>query len=431
MIYSKIKAFLGHPLVILSSVGLGVLAGIYAPALSQTLQPIGQSFMSMLELSLLPIIFSAITLSVSNLINFVNCKRYLGHLVITFIIAMILVSGLSTLISIYLAPAKSILEANNPELHAISISASIVDRSSTEAILNGSSNTFLEFIARSIPRNIFHSLTEGETLQVLIFSLLMGIAIAFLPADKRIKTENFLSTLLNIFQRIIVNVVVWLPIAVFAIMATEAASIGAETFLSMSTFVIDAYIVFGVVALCATLVIMKSTGVGFIDVFRNLKTTSFIAFGTRSAIAAIPTMIESLEESFKANKDTTKLLVPFGIVVGRFGNIIYTAFCVVFTAGIYQVELSLGQCGFIVILSIVAGLSATGSTGVLSLSLLTVALTPLQLPLGAVLPLLIAVDAVIDPVRTWILVYVNAAVVIYITKPSREEEMHKQHCSGA
>lgn len=425
MIYSQIKRFFSNPLLIIGTVVAGVATGIRMPGVSELIGPIGQIFMSLLELSLLPIIFAAIALSLSTLLNFKNRSKYLARIIFVFASAMVLVSLLSTLLAVFLNPAQTIVNANNAKLRDISISASIVDRTLNQAIETDNGMGFVKFLVESIPNNIFESLSQGKTLQVLVFSVIIGIAIGFLSAEKRQKTERFLETVLTIFQKIIMHIIVWLPIAIFSLMASESSKIGIATFVQMGSFVLDSYILFVIIFAIATIVLIIFTRRSLFQVLSALKTTIFIAFGTRSAIASIPSMIYAFENTFKADPNLTKLLVPMGAVIGRFGNIAYAAFCTIFIAGIYHVQLTGLQYLIVVLLSVISGLSATGATGILTLSLLTIVLNPLQLPLGAVLPLLIAVDAIIDPIRTLTLVYVNAAVISVIVKVKTSNREHK------
>ena len=74
------------------------------------------------------------------------------------------------------------------------------------------------------------------------------------------------------------------------------------------------------------------------------------------------------------------------------------------------------------ILSILGGLSTAGATGILTLTSLAIVLNPIHLPIGAILPLLIAIDTIIDPMRTLVSVYVNCAAITLVSPPAKNKK---------
>ena len=259
-------------------------------------------------------------------------------------------------------------------------------------------------------------------LQIIIFSIIFGIAVAFTPKTHTKKIRNFFDTTLLIFSSIITSITVWLPIGIIALMASSASSIGFSMLVQMAGFILKAYALFFVIFIISTFIMASKTKKSFFYIIKAFKDPLVIAFGTRSAILPIPSILDAFENKLNLDQTTPKLLVPLGSVLGRFGNIAYFAFLSVFIAGIYQTDITLSIFLVISILTILGGLSTAGATGVLTLISLTIVTDPLHLPIGAILPLLIAVDAIIDPARTLVSVYTNCAAVTLVSQKDNAKE---------
>lgn len=414
MIYALVKKLFQHPSFIIMAIFLGIIFGFYYPEVAQSTQAYGKVFIHLLEMSLIPLIVAALGLSVSKLINFKYRTEYLSRTIFVMLGIMFAVTLVSAVLAKILQPGAEIASTTNPTLRKISIAAAFITRDFSAPIEEVTNQNFSEFLLSSIPRNLFHALAESQTLQILVFALILGIAVANLDTRQRHASERFFSITLNIFQRIILTITLFLPIAVFFLMAGGTSMVGINTLSQMGLFTLKVYLTFFIIFCLATVIISVRTRTGFIKTISHLRTPIFLAFGTRSAVAAIPAVIDSFENKFKIDESLTKLLVPLGSVIGRFGNMIYFAFAAIFIAEIYRVDITVPSFFMIVVLSVLAGFATTGATGIITLGMLAIVLDPLQLPIGAVMPLLIAVDAIIDPMRTLMMVYTNCAAITLI-----------------
>lgn len=414
-LYPTLVRFFQNPFVILSSVLLGLAIGFYDPIMGRALEPYGNAFMALLEMSLIPIVVCAVAISISNLLSIKNNRINSGKIIAIIFSLTVIISLFSALFSYVLDPAAGLLNTDNVKIKEISTSASFVNRTLNASVVISTQEGIAKFLMNSVPKNIFNSLASSNMLQIIIFSIIFGIAVSYLVKSERLKVHSFCNTTLTIFQKIITSITIWLPIAIVCLMAGGASSIGLDVMLQMSGFVFKIYVVFFIIFFLSTWVIKSRAKCTFMEVIHYLKDPIVIAFGTRSAILPIPSILEAFQHKFNFNQSLSKLLIPLGAVLGRFGNISYFAFLAIFIAGIYQTELTFNVFMVIVFLSILAGLVTAGATGILTLSALSIVLDPLQLPLGAILPILIAVDAIVDPMRTLTSVYTNCAVVAFIS----------------
>jgi proton glutamate symport protein len=168
------------------------------------------------------------------------------------------------------------------------------------------------------------------------------------------------------------------------------------------------------VVVLGTVVIWKRSGQDIGTVIGEIKETLIVAVSSRSSLACIPYAQEALQR-LHFSKSSVELTVPLSFTVNRIGSIVYYAIATVFIANIY--DMPLGMTGLVVVLfgSILAGLASAGTTGILTVATVAVVCDLLRLPSEAVLVLLIAVDPLMDMIRTASHVHGNVAVTAYVS----------------
>jgi Na+/H+-dicarboxylate symporter len=143
------------------------------------------------------------------------------------------------------------------------------------------------------------------------------------------------------------------------------------------------------------------------DLEIELEKPILIALTTQTSLACIPSGLSAMTEGFSLDKRVAGLLVPLGFTLFRFGNILYFAIAGLFVAQLYYVQISLESLIIIFISSIFAGIATAGTSGILTLTMLSIVIEPIGLPLDAVLVLFIVIDPIIDPFRTLCTVHTN------------------------
>jgi hypothetical protein len=114
------------------------------------------------------------------------------------------------------------------------------------------------------------------------------------------------------------------------------------------------------------------------------------------------------------DKTTVNLTLPLGMTLGRFGNVFYFAVAVFFVVQIYGMEPAAAQYAMIFLGVVFAGTATAGASGIVTLSVISIVLSPLNLPVEAVLVIFMAIDPIIDPFRTFLLVYGNLSATTLI-----------------
>jgi proton glutamate symport protein len=141
-----------------------------------------------------------------------------------------------------------------------------------------------------------------------------------------------------------------------------------------------------------------------------------IALTTQTSIACIPSGLVAMAKGFSLDKQVSGLLIPLGFTAFRFGNVLYFAIAGIFIAQLYHIALSLDSLVIMLVGSIFAGIATAGTSGILTLTMLSIVVEPLGLPLDAVLVLFIVVDPILDPFRTLCTVHTNLVNTFIVVK---------------
>jgi proton glutamate symport protein len=412
-------AMLKHPLVILLSIVVGVGLGIFAKDVAKTLAPIGDLYLFFIQMSVYPILVSAIVSGLARLIKARSASGNLLRMAIVFVACMLIASVFGLLTGLVGEPGSDLDEQARQVLGQL-INQS--DGNVLEVSLSTPSDDpvrrqveFWDFLRMLVPPNIFQALNLGLALQIVFFSIIFGIALGNIRTEASDILINFLLSVLEAFQQLIAWSLYGLPFALVCLIATQIANVGVEIFSAMLRFTALFWIMGAVLFVISTLVIWLRSGLrNPLHVLRSLCDPIMISFATRSSFAALPASISAMQNDLRFERESVSLMLPLGITIGRYGNIIYFALASLFVIQLYNQPLSAAELAIVVIGSVFAGMATAGSSGILTLAMIGIVLTPLGLPVEAVLIVMMAVDAVIDPMRTFLIVYVNIAATALI-----------------
>jgi proton glutamate symport protein len=410
----NLKQFLSSPWTILGSILLAVAGGVYLPQEVMALESIGSIYISLLKVVVLPFLFATILVGVVSLLQKEGSQSMIKKIVIGFVVSMFMASvvgvGSTLLTGSEMTPEKKVqlgALVNNKDQSA---EMSITLKEPMPVVPKPSAGAMIQ---KFIPENIFQSLEAGESLKIVIFCLIFGIALGNL---KTVGQEVLIDIFKSVQQAsisIFKFLNYFLPIALFAMISTQVAKVGVGIFGTMVDFIVQQAVGGFVIVAIATVYIAWKCRKNIIDTVHGLQETFMIAVSSRSSLACIPYSQEALVK-LGYNKDAVELTTPLSFTVNRIGSIVYYAIATAFIAGIY--DLSLGASGLIVILfgSILAGLASAGTTGILTVATVAVVCDLLKLPSEAVLVLFIAVDPLMDMIRTASHVIGNMGVTAFV-----------------
>ena len=267
-----------------------------------------------------------------------------------------------------------------------------------------------------IPENIFNSLSNGYMLQIVFFTIILGIATGFLPSTNYDTIVFFTESFFKAFFKIIDWLIYLLPFGIISLLAKQMTQIGTGILMGMLKYVIVFHVVCIFLMMISGILIKIYGKVGFIESFLKLKDALFIGFGTQSSIAAIPSTIEGLTEGLKTDKEITNLVLPIGMVIFRFSALLIYTISVVFAAELYNMPFNISTSAVTVILCVIIAIASAGMPGLTTMAMIGNILYYLGLPVETIVVLLIAVTPLIDPICTAATIHLNSAATVIIAQ---------------
>jgi len=414
--------WLKSPIVILLSLILGIIAGTFYPTFSKTLAPIGDTYLKLLQMTIIPILMTALIASVGKLCASESARESIFKIVTTSLIFLFSVSGITLVISLVVGPGRYLSQDAKIMLGK---TLSAADQSGVG--IASANRGAVEFIQSMIPSNIFHELGQGSNLSILFFSLILGVATGLMGGKGAESILVISDGLFKAFFKIISWIMYLLPLGLFAMLANQLAQTGTETLFAMLRFVL---IIWGT---CFLLIAVNTVVMSFtlrrspLVILSVMKESMLIAFGTASSFAAMPSTILALTgKTLQMPPSIVNLVIPLGVVLNRFSMVMIYVAASVFAAELYGVSLHAPQILMVVSLSVLAAVAGAGAPGVVSLTMVSIVLLPLGLPAQAITVLLIAVLPIIDPITTLTGLYTNSTLSTLIAKGYKNEADQEQ-----
>jgi len=414
MTTAHLKSFLISPWTILGSIIVGILCGVYVPAFSIGLDSIGSIYISLLKVVVLPFLLATILVGIIGLLQKEGSQQLIRKIIVGFVGSMFLaaVIGVGTVMvtGTEMTPEKKTqlgVLVNDKD------SGTDLNITLKEPMPQAAEVSAGKMAEKFIPENIFNTLNNGESLKIVIFCLIFGVALGHLQTEGQRMLVEVLKSVQQASISIFKFLNYFLPIALLAMISSQVGKVGVGIFMTMFDFVFQQFIGGMLVIAAGTAVIWMRSGLSLMTVIRETKETLIVAVSSRSSLACIPYAQEALHR-LHFDKGGVELTVPLSFTVNRIGSIVYYAIATVFIANIYDAPLGLTGLAVVLFGSILAGLASAGTTGILTVATVAVVCDLLKLPSEAVLVLLIAVDPLMDMIRTASHVHGNVAVTAFV-----------------
>jgi proton glutamate symport protein len=407
------KIYNSHATTIISML-LGIYVGINHKEFSQNFSPIGEIYIKLLMISVLPIVIFSLLTAVYQIIT--SGKSILMRSFIISIIMLTLGLIFVLVLTFYIKPwiyIKDITDFNT--LFAGDTSLRNFEKNIEDNYEENIDASFLSLIMKAIPTNIFGAMNTGNMLQIIVASLIVGYAITV--TSQKNNSINKLRSTLDYWSEVFMNInnffTSLMPVGVFFLMTSQfvAIDLNALKTLGILTEVICGCIFFQIIVYFAIIKVRSKSS--FLEVIKSFLETIIIIITTRSSIIALPKAMTAMT-NLKYSSSVVNAFLPFGISVIRIGTMSFFAIVTFFIMGIFDVEITLFKSIFIIFACILSSISTIGTSGIITLQMISIVLDPLGLPLGGVLAILIAIDAVVDVFDTCANVIGNCAIAALI-----------------
>src|SRR5262245_21815595 len=306
--------------------GAGLVLGYLAPYFAVNLRPLGTIFLRLIKSIIAPLIFSTLVVGIAGHGNL----RQVGRMDWKSIVYFEIVTTLALVIG--LAAVNIIRPGVGVALHAEQAAGDITAKKQTIA----------EVITHIVPQSFFQAASEGEVLQVVVFTLLFSFGLAMIPKEKRATLLGLCDALAETMFKFTGIVMRYAPVGVGAAIAFTVGSKGLGVLVNLGLLILTMYgaliafvvLVLGGVAWIARIPLRK-----FVSA---VKEPALIAFSTTSSEAALPKAMEAME-SIGVPRRIVAFVIPTGYSFNLDGSTLYLSLASIFVAQAAGVELTVSQ----------------------------------------------------------------------------------------
>jgi len=404
---------INRPSITLAAVVLAVALGAMRLPFLQYLRPIGDFYIALLQICVLPFLLATIPLAVRSAMTG-NASASLIKSLATWVLISLLAVGVVALV----VPSV-IFYFSAPDEHMIANLGALVGRSAdsidVEFAIDPRNAPVLKEAAEFglltiIPINIFASLGSNDSLRVLVFAAVFGIGMVL---TERESGESIFSALRHI-QSVCILIFDWfsllVPIGIVALVAPQIALLGPEVFTALALFAYAFLVSSALLLLAALLMTSYALHASPLTTFGLLLKPVMLGASTRNTLICIPLAIETLKEDLKVKGEPCELFIPVGFATMRFGTILYFIIATLFLGALMGRTFSAVDLCLVAIFSIGASFATLGVTGLAALAPLAVVLRPFGLSYEIAVPLLLIIDPIANMIRVMLNVAINCMI---------------------
>jgi Na+/H+-dicarboxylate symporter len=432
---------------IVGAVVAGVAIGTYSESTGAFLGPFGSLYLSLLLMCVIPIIGAAVVSSLGRLVANHKLGKNLVIIVLVFWVGMLMAAAIGTSVGWATGVgndlrSSSVLGELLLEMESTSGEGIVGDGSGATRderyveLFEGSSTDpapampgaapheddrprLLTYLDNLIPRNLIEAYLNDNYLAVLFFSILLGVAMGFVPAETRNMALGVVEALFDSLLRIISWIIYLLPLGLLCIVAGQVAGGGLE-FVSVFRKVILVALATTLTTMALfTLTIWRVRKVSPLQVLKNLREPLLVAFATSSSFASIPAAMVALKEGLGLKRENVNLFLPLGMTMNPIGSALFFSLSAIFVVQLHAGPgegLSLANFLLLILGSVLAGLAAMGLPGVSALWMLGLVLEPIGVPPEVGIVALLAVAPIIDPLFTMVNVFGNCTATTILDR---------------
>lgn len=388
----------GLALQILIGLILGILFGHFFPTWGEAVKPLGDAFIRMIKMIVVPIVFATVILGVAGVGDLKKVGRLGGISLLYF--------ELVTTVAIVMGLASANLFKVGSGMNLETMAKSDVSQ------YTGQAHSFTDTLLNIIPTNIFQGAASGDLLQIIFFSVLFGVALAAVgQAGKPI--VDFMHALSETMFKLTNLIMKAAPIGVFALIAATIGKYGLGVLLPLGKLVIVLYVTMALFVVVVLGGIAFFAKIPFVKLIKLIGEELLLAFSTASSETVLPRIMAKLEK-FGCPKSIVSFVVPTGYTFNLDGSSLYQGLAVVFIAQVYGIDLSFMQQISIILVLMLTSKGIAGVPGV-SFVVLAATLSTTGLPVEG-LALIAGVDRFMDMGRTVVNVIGNSLAAAVVSR---------------
>lgn len=388
---------------------LGIISGIlvkqYAaaediPVYAEGFKTVGTIFFNLIKMVVVPLIFFALISGITSMQDPNTFKRIGVKAVSIYFLTSLLAVGMGIFLGQVIQPGVGL------EIDMDQLTSSVPDLAK-----NSSEMDMGEFLMHLIPKNFFKAMANDQYLQIVVFSIFMGLVMNIIGDNAR-GAREVIASFAKVFFKMIELIVRLAPLAIFGFMAWMVAMQGLDVMEQLA-------VLFGTVVIaCISQYVMFGALIVFfgklspIPFYKKMKATQIMAFSTSSSKATLSTAMRELQEKCGVSEKSTNFVLPLGACINMDGTAIYLGICAMFFAQVFGIELGWSSYP---ILILTCTLGSMGAAGIPSGSIifLGMVLASVGVPIEGI-GIILGIDRLLDMMRTTVNITGDSAITLIV-----------------
>ena len=354
-------------------------------------------FLSSIKMMVVPLVFISLTCGASSIEDIAKLGKIGGKTLLFYISTTCIAISIGVITALTIKPGVG-LNLSNLLVSEPNISQS---------------RSFIDILIDIIPTNPIESLVSCNMLQIIFFSILLGISISLVGEKGSIIKKGF-ESLNEIIMKIVQVIMNFAPIGIFALMTNTFATIGFNAMIPLLKYML--------VILLALIIHSVLIYLGLFKIFTKLSIKPFlkkftkpasIVFSTASSNAALPVTIDAVNE-MGVDNSVSSFTIPLGATINMDGTAIMQGVAAIFIAQVYNIDLGLPSILTIIITATLASIGTAGVPGV-GMVMLSMVLQSVGLPIEGI-GLILGIDRILDMCRSTVNTMGDCICTIIISK---------------
>lgn len=361
------------------------------------LDAIGQIFIASLKLLVVPLVFVSLTCGAAALGGHNRMGSLATKTMGLFLLCTSSAIAIAICVSVIVQPGAGVnmaLDANYVAPAVPSIKETLID---------------------IFPSNPLQAMVEENMLQIIVFSILFGLAISRTPGEAGKSIMSFFDHINSVILNMVMMLMQLAPYGVFCLLVKLFASLGVGAILDLAKYFFTVLFVLFLHGLGVYGVLLKIlSGMSPVIFFKKMRKVMVFAFSTASSNATLPINLRTVEHDLGVDNKVASFTIPLGATINMDGTAIMQGVATVFIAQAFNVDI--GLSGYLMVI-LTATLASIGTAGVPGVGLVTLAmvLQSVGLPIEGI-AMIIGVDRLLDMVRTAVNVTGDAVVSVIVGK---------------
>ena len=365
----------------------------------------GKIFIASLKMLVVPLVFVSLVCGTSSLKDIATLGRLGGKTVLFYLATTAIAITLALFLANVFQPGAG------------------TDLSAATTFAAKEAPTLGSVIVGMFPTNPISSMANGNTLQIIVFAVLFGIAIsaAGKPGERIAEVFKDLNEVIMKLVALLMNIA---PFGVFFLMAKLFTGLGLDAIFNLINYflvLVAALLIHGLVTYSAMLKIF--TGLSPITFLKKMEDAVMFAFSTASSNATIPVTMETATKRLGVNNKIASFTVPLGATINMDGTAIMQGVATVFIAQAFNIDLSMGDYIAVIVTATLASIGTAGVPGV-GLIMLAMVLNQVGLPVEGI-AIIMGVDRLLDMIRTAVNITGDSVVTCIVAKSENELDIER------